>query len=261
NFLDMKFKHVQRVHQLTRVEIEAYLSELNMMGIKPSTITGRISILEGLFSTLHRLEWDDVSSIILIYSYEYLKIPRAKQLFLDEFVLELLNIHLDKLPEYIATMVMIIQECGMRISELCTLKKGCLLEDKEGDHFLKYYQWKMKKEHIIPISREVASLIKVQEKHITEEFGLECEYLFPRKDGSPLKQDTFRRELNLLAYEKNIVDKSGSLFRFHAHAFRHTVGTRMINNGVPQHIVQKFLGHESPEMTSRYAHIYDETLK
>src|SRR5699024_6736556 len=45
------------------------------------------------------------------------------------------------------------------------------------------------------------------------------------------------------------------------HAFRHTVGTRMINNGVPQHIVQKFLGHESPEMTSRYAHIFDETLK
>ena len=35
----------------------------------------------------------------------------------------------------------------------------------------------------------------------------------------------------------------------------------MINNGVPQHIVQKFLGHESPEMTSRYAHIFDETLK
>ncbi|NGV96959.1 site-specific integrase, partial [Staphylococcus aureus] len=62
NFLDIKFKHVQRVHQLTRVEIEAYLSELNMMGIKPSTITGRISILEGLFSTLHRLEWDDVPS-------------------------------------------------------------------------------------------------------------------------------------------------------------------------------------------------------
>lgn len=35
----------------------------------------------------------------------------------------------------------------------------------------------------------------------------------------------------------------------------------MINNGVPQHVVQKFLGHESPEMTSRYAHIFDETMK
>ena len=99
NFLDIKFKHVQRVHQLTRVEIEAYLSELNMMGIKPSTITGRISILEGLFSTLHRLEWDDVPSKLLIYPEDYPKIPRAKPRFIDEFVLEQLNSHLDKLPE------------------------------------------------------------------------------------------------------------------------------------------------------------------
>jgi len=35
----------------------------------------------------------------------------------------------------------------------------------------------------------------------------------------------------------------------------------MINNGVPQHIVQRFLGHESPEMTSVYAHLMDSTLK
>ncbi|HDG1015153.1 TPA: phage integrase family protein [Staphylococcus aureus] len=207
NFLDMKFKQVQRVHQLTRVEIEAYLSELNMMGIKPSTITGRISILEGLFSTLLRLEWDDVPSKILIYSEDYPKIPRAKPRFIDEFVLE-----------------------------------------------------QMKKEHIVPISKEVALLIKVREDKVSEEFP-DSEYLFPRKDGSPLKQETFRGELNKLAYEQNIEDKSGEIYRFHAHAFRHTVGTRMINNGVPQHIVQKFLGHESPEMTSRYAHIFDETLK
>jgi integrase len=34
---------------------------------------------------------------------------------------------------------------------------------------------------------------------------------------------TFRGELNKLAYEQNIVDKSGEIYRFHAHAFRHTV--------------------------------------
>jgi hypothetical protein len=48
---------------------------------------------------------------------------------------------------------------------------------------------------------------------------------------------------------------------FEAHQFRHTVGTSLINNGVPQHLVQRFLGHESPEMTNTYAHIFDSTLK
>lgn len=35
----------------------------------------------------------------------------------------------------------------------------------------------------------------------------------------------------------------------------------MINHGVSQHIVQRFLGHLSPEMTQRYAAIHDSTLK
>ena len=119
------------------------------------------------------------------------------------------------------------------------LEKGCLLEDKDGDFFLKYYQWKMKKEHIVPISKEVALLIKVREDKVSEEFP-DSEYLFPRKDGSPLKQETFRGELNKLAYEQNIVDKSGEIYRFHAHAFRHTVGTRMINNGCPSILCRNF---------------------
>jgi integrase/recombinase XerD len=35
----------------------------------------------------------------------------------------------------------------------------------------------------------------------------------------------------------------------------------MINAGIPVTSVQKYLGHESPEMTMVYAHIHDKTLK
>ena len=35
----------------------------------------------------------------------------------------------------------------------------------------------------------------------------------------------------------------------------------MINSGVPQAIVQQFLGHQTAEMTARYAHIHQETMK
>ena len=35
----------------------------------------------------------------------------------------------------------------------------------------------------------------------------------------------------------------------------------MINLGVPHHIIQRYLGHKGPEMTSRYAHIHDATMK
>jgi len=46
-----------------------------------------------------------------------------------------------------------------------------------------------------------------------------------------------------------------------AHQFRHTLGTRLINSGVPQHVVQKLLGHASPQMTARYAIIHDSTVR
>ena len=260
-FIDNNYPSIIRINQLTREVIEHFLSYLNQGGISTVTIARKITILDGFISTIQRMEWEDSPTKLLIYPEDFPRTTRSKPRFIDEYVLEQLNSYLDELPGYIAAMVLIIQECGMRISELCTLKKGCLLEDKEGDYFLKYYQWKMKKDHVIPITREVAAVIKNQEKEINNKFEDKTEYLFPRNDGSPLKQETFRRELNTLSYEKNIVDRSGNIFRFHAHGFRHTVGTRMINNGVPQHIVQKYLGHESPEMTSRYAHIFDETLK
>jgi Phage integrase family len=46
-----------------------------------------------------------------------------------------------------------------------------------------------------------------------------------------------------------------------SHEFRHTVGTRMINNEVPLDVVQRMLDHGSPEMTARYATIQDQTLR
>jgi hypothetical protein len=67
--------------------------------------------------------------------------------------------------------------------------------------------------------------------------------------------------LKKLAEQRNITGPDGNIWPFQTHQFRHTVATRMINRHVPQPIVQRFLGHVSPEMTARYAHILDETLK
>ncbi|WP_375292991.1 tyrosine-type recombinase/integrase [Clostridium estertheticum] len=261
NFLSNKYPGIGKIKDINRSMVESYFSSLTIQGLSPHTFNGYKSSLSKLFETMQMFEWDDAPVKKLIFPEDYSKGIIKKPRFIDEYVLEQLNKVVHELPDYIARMTLILQECGMRISELCTLKIGCLIQDKDKDWFLQYYQWKMKKEHIIPISKEVAELIGIQEVVTTNRFNGKTEYLFPREDGSPLKQDTFRRELNKLAYSKNIVDRNGKVFRFQAHAFRHTVGTRMINNEVPQYIVQRFLGHESPEMTMRYAHIHDVTMK
>jgi len=86
-------------------------------------------------------------------------------------------------------------------------------------------------------------------------------WLFPNRKGGPVTPRGYRIAINELAYRHRARDATGALFRVHPHGFRHTVGTRMINNDVPQRVVQQFLGHESPSMTARYAHIHDATMK
>ncbi len=58
-----------------------------------------------------------------------------------------------------------------------------------------------------------------------------------------------------------ICDASGRPAHVTAHQFRHTLGTRLINNGVSLDTVRRLLDHNSAEMTIRYATIKDQTLR
>jgi integrase-like protein len=157
-------------------------------------------------------------------------------------------------------MVLVLQECGMRISELLQLPLDCLTQDTRGTFYLQYLQDKMKREHMIPVSQEIARVVQEQQQ-VVRAADNETSFLFPSSKGGVMKQQSFAQRLNRLAYDHQIRDANGKLFRFQSHQFRHTVGTRMINLGVPHHFIQRYLGHLGPEMTSRYAHIHDATMR
>lgn len=211
-----------------------------------------------------REDWANIPNTRLIYREDFPRLPKRQPRFIPEDVFSQLSANLDGLSDHIKRMVLIIQEVGMRISELCRMPFDCLIQDTQGDFFLRYYQYKMKKEHTVPISHDIVAATQEQQHIVREQYGSHV-YLFPSPNighkGEPTKYQNFSRAINKLAVERNIRDSNGQLWHFQAHQFRHTVGTRMINLGVPQHIIQKYLGHETPEMTSVYAHIHDQTLK
>jgi hypothetical protein len=188
----------------------------------------------------------------------------------------------------------------------------------------------MRKDHTVPISKEVAGAILEQQKYIRSVLGPDYPYLlcasghngeigaskgqlegvecphcgssnfrragfvpnknyrqfkckncgryFHRKDiveektpksilerfvpvARPPRASLLALALNRLVDKYKICTVSGELWHFQAHQFRHSVGTNMINRGVPIHIVSRFLGHETLQMTQVYAHIHDKTLK
>jgi integrase/recombinase XerD len=216
--------------------------------------------LRNFLEMSHREGWLPVGPDRLIYDEEVPQPPKPQPRYLSSAVLDQLNLHLGNLSTMWQRMILILQECGMRISELLELPVDCLTQDARGVHYLRYLQGKVRRENAIPISPVIAGI--VQEQQATVRAGrTETALLFPNSKGGALKQASFAHRINRFAYDHNIRGADGKLFRFQAHQFRHTVGTRMVNLGVPHHIIQRYLGHKGPEMTSRYAHIHDATMK
>jgi hypothetical protein len=80
-------------------------------------------------------------------------------------------------------------------------------------------------------------------------------------DGvKPYASGTLAGQLRRWQAAIDLRDEAGVRVDVTPHRFRHTVGTRLINSGVPQHVVQKLLGHASPRMTAHYAHLHDRTV-
>ena len=90
--------------------------------------------------------------------------------------------------------------------------------------------------------------------------------LFPAPHSNPdatrpFSYATLRGRLARWQHNIDPRDDAGQSVRVTAHQFRHTFGTRLINTGVPQHVIGRLLGHASPQMTARYAALHDTTVR
>lgn len=172
--------------------------------------------------------------------------------------------HLNTLPTTILRMVTILLECGLRIGELCLLPLDCLIRDDKHEWYLRLYQRKLSKEHIIPLVNEtVVETIQAQQQEIRDQWGNTCPYLFPSPTSytKPYLQNTFTNQLNRWAAKQDIRDRTRNLYRITAHQFRHTVGMRLLNDGVPIEVISRLLGHKPLMMTQVSARVRDKKMR
>ncbi|PMB24336.1 recombinase XerD [Fischerella thermalis CCMEE 5198] len=257
-----------QMEDINRKIIVDYANYLNQKRLSPKTRYRRLSVLSLFFETGIINDWFQIPSC-LVRKEDYPKQVRPLPRYIPEEVMKQLNQHLDALPEPVMRMTLVVQECGLRIGELCQLTLDCLKHDGKGQWRIQFMRWKTKTEDSIPISKELAKVIQEQQHYIQENFSSNFKYLFCGRRATSefipepkvITGNSFIKHLKKIAEDYEIKDKSGKIWDFQTHQFRHTVGTRMINAGVPQHIVQRYLGHESPAMTQVYAHIHDKTLR
>lgn len=262
---------IGRFQDINRSLILEYLKNLQQQELNPRTIQGYLGALKVFFNDCSLNRWIEVNPH-LICPEDYPKIRKTLPRYIPDDVLVQMKQNIDKLPEPVMRMVLILLECGLRIGELLTLPVNCLEQDSQGNFSIRYWAEKTSEEIIKPISLELASVIQEQQQYIKQLFQSEFNYLFCSNRvpgtfynfiGKPevMKLKSFPKYLNRLAKECNITDCNGKIWHFQTHQFRHTVGTQMVNNGVPLTIIQRYLGHKSPEMTMTYAYIHDKTTR
>ena len=170
-------------------------------------------------------------------------------------------------------ILMLLARTGRRVSEICLLDRAPLLplgpaaraRDSAGfTARLRYQQTKIEgAPDTILVDQEIVAIIRAQQEWASRfRAGLAApapKYLFlaarkNRNGDRPYSDGRLRDLLGELARRLDIRDATGALVDFQrTHRFRHTKATSLLNAGVPLHVVQRYLGHLSPEMTMIYA--------
>lgn len=139
--------------------------------------------------------------------------------YIPQEVLTQLHNHLASLPVQISRMVILLQECGIHLTELCSVSFDCLDQDAEGNWFLRYKRLKMKEECIIPVSNKAAAIIIEQQELLFTKLRKVPHFLFSNRKGQAFSQQSFLKALNRLAYKCDIQDATGAIWRFQARQF------------------------------------------
>ena len=251
--------------------LERYLADLSTSGLSPGTRLKHVSALNGFFRDARRHGWDGgaLPAAAVFYPEDYPKIGRRLPRAVAEHIMAQVEApaSLDRWanPSY-RLITLILIRCGLRITDACKLPADCVVTDADGAPYLRYYNHKMRREALVPIDEELAGQIARQRQRTAERWPGGTTVLFPRPQANlpgtrPIGGSTYRTALYAWLETCDIRDEHGQPVHLTPHQWRHTLGTRLINRDVPQHVVQKILDHESAAMTALYARLSDKTVR
>ena len=145
-------------------------------------------------------------------------------------------------------IIEIMYSCGLRVSELCTLRLSDLYLD-EG--FIRVIG-KGGKQRLVPVSsRATAELQSYMAERVSVDIrpGYEDFLFLSFRRGKPLSRIT------VFHIVKELVAAVGINKNVSPHTFRHSFATHLLEGGANLRAIQAMLGHESISTTEIYTHI------
>ena len=255
---------------VSREALERFLASLTVL-----TVTHRHGVISQVSTFLQAVRqhgWEEaLPAGAMIFREDYPKKPARLPRALAEHVMAQVEdpASLARCPDPAVRLVTVILiSCGLRSKDALALpREGCIARDGDGAPYLRYYNHKMKREALVPIDDEAEAAIAAQRQRVLNRWpDGSCPHLFPamkaNMDGQrSFPSSSYRPILYRWLADCDVRDEHGQPVHLTPHQWRHTLGTRLINRDVPQHVVQKILDHDSAEMTAHYARLSDKTVR
>ena len=253
----------------TRVgHIEPWLAALPATG---NTKTGgclsraeqarRILAVANFLSDITEWDWPQAPTRRLLFSSDNPRLPTPLPRFLPPDADRRLTQALQASDNRLAGDALLLQRaCGLRIGELLDLELDAVIDIPASGSWLKVPLGKLDTERMVPIDDDVLELIdritttRSPGRPIPHpRTGRPADFLFTAH-GHRLAQNGLRAELRRAAAEAGIGHVT-------PHQLRHTYATALVNAGVSLQALMAILGHVSAEMSLRYAHLFDTTVR
>lgn len=239
---------------ITTQDLKAFIKWVNELGMLPASQARILSGIKAFYKYLL------MENLLSHDPSELVESPRLQRNLPDT-----LNIHeIDALIAAIdsskpdgmrnKTMIEVLYSCGLRVTELVTLKISNLYLE---DDFIKILG-KGSKERLVPIGEQASKLLNIYLQEIRVHLDIKKgqeDFVFLNKRGSKLSR------VMVFMIIKSLAEKIGLKKSISPHTFRHSFATHLIEGGADLRAVQEMLGHESITTTEIYTHLDREFLR
>ncbi|MBI3193700.1 MAG: site-specific tyrosine recombinase XerD [Ignavibacteriae bacterium] len=245
---------ITSIENITDDFISSFLASLYDLGLSAKSVARNLSAIKGFHKFLVR---EGITKHNPTENVETPKLARKlpdvlhqheiEKILSQPNTTELLGIR-DK------AMLETMYACGLRVSELITLKQSDVYPD---DGFVRVFG-KGSKERIVPIGKSALQWIQTYKEKVRLNLGKLSrgrDVLFLNARGRPMS----RMAVWNIVRENTV--KAGIKKEVHPHTFRHSFATHLLEGGADLRAVQEMLGHADISTTEIYTHIDREYLK
>lgn len=263
--------NVSRVDQLERRIIEEFLhwnhtrpSRGRRCNGQPVSIARQhstVSALKTFFEDIALWGWAERPARPLLHRSDLPRIPTGVPRALSPDADRELMAAVDDLEDVAARCaIKILRGTGIRSGELLDLELDCLADYHDHGTWLRVPLGKLNTERTVPVDARTLAAFDEWISHRGRSRPLQhprthraIEFMWVI-NGRRMGTGRLRNNLALAA-------ANAGIGHVHPHQLRHTYATTLINGGMSLESLMAVLGHVSPQMTLRYAHLASDSIR